>query len=167
VTGTTNAKVSYDIDAVRPGEGIAIDRRTPGRIRVINSNQQYNIANSSIGNIFNNNVVTLSTFTNYLVHQNSGAPIVLEKDLQVFITDYPTYWKKGQTLRLVFDDELVLGNYNLKFYTDYTNRQSLGQYGVQIGVIIADEFTSSDNKPIFDIICMNENTLSFRIDKIR
>jgi hypothetical protein len=167
VTGTTNAKVSYDIDAVRPGEGIAIDRRTPGRIRVVNSNQQYNIANSSIGNIFNNNVVTLSTFTNYLVHQNSGAPIVLEKDLQVFITDYPTYWKKGQTLRLVFDDELVLGNYNLKFYTDYTNRQSLGQYGVQIGVIIADEFTSSDNKPIFDIICMNENTLSFRIDKIR
>ena len=167
VTGTTNAKVSYDIDAVRPGEGIAIDRRTPGRIRVVNSNQQYNIANSSIGNIFNNNVVTLSTFTNYLVHQNSGTPIVLEKDLQVFITDYPTYWKKGQTLRLVFDDELVLGNYNLKFYTDYTNRQSLGQYGVQIGVIAADEFTSSDNKPIFDIICMNENTLSFRIDKIR
>lgn len=167
VTGSTNAIVSYNIDGVRPGEGIAIDRRTPGRIRVVNLNQQYNIANDSITNVFNNNVVTLSNFSNYIVHQNSGTPIVLEKDLQVFITDYPVYWKKGQTMRLVFDDELVLGVYNLKLYTDYINRIGAGQYGVQIGVLSADDFTGSGNRPIFDIVCINDATLSFRIDKIR
>jgi hypothetical protein len=167
VNGTTNATVSYNIDGVRPGEGISIDRRTPGRIRVVNTNQQYNISNSSLTNIFNSPIITLSAFTNYIVHQNSGAPIVLDRDLQVFITDYPVSWKKGQTLRLVFDDELVLGTYNLKFYTDYLNRKSLGQYGVQIGLLISDDFTVSNNKPIFDIVCIDDVALSFRIDKIR
>lgn len=167
VSGSTNAIVSYNIDGVRPGEGISIDRRTPGRIRVVNTAQQYNIAIDSVTNLFNNNVITLSNFTNYFVHQNSGTPIVLARDLQVFITDYPVYWKKGQTLRLVFDDELVLGTFNIKLYTDYINRAGLGQYGVQIGLLSDTDFTPSNNKPIFDIVCMDENTLSFRIDKIR
>lgn len=167
INGTSNVTISYDLDAIRPGDGISVDRRTPNRLKVINTNQQYNISNNSITELFTNNTITLSTFNNYIVHKNAGTPIVLNKDLQVFIADTPIRWKKGQTLRLVFDDELVTNTFNLKIYTDASNLANLGAYGVLIGSVSDDEFLTSDNKPIFDIICLDETLLTFRIDKIR
>ena len=167
INGTSNVTISYDLDAIRPGDGISVDRRTPNRLKVINTNQQYNISNTSITEIFTNNIITLSTFNNYIVHKNAGTPIILNKDLHVFIADAPIRWKKGQTLRLVFDDELVTNTFNLKLYTDASNIANLGAYGVLIGSVSDDEFLTSDNKPIFDIICLDETLLTFRIDKIR
>jgi hypothetical protein len=167
ITGETNVTISYDTDAIRPGVGISIDRRTPNRIRVVNENQNYNISNGSLTNVFSNNVLELSQFTNYFVHQNGGDEIVLIRDLEIFINDSITPWKKGQTLRLVFEDELVPDIYDVKIYTDAMNRTNSGVYGVLISVTNDLDFTPSSNKPIFDIICMDANTLSFRVDKIR
>ena len=42
-----------------------------------------------------------------------------------------------------------------------------GVYGVQIASFNDLDFTPSLNKPIFDIICINDNQLAFRVDKIR
>lgn len=167
ITGQSNVIVSYDTDAVRPGEGITIDRRTPNRIRIINTNQQYNISNSSLTNLFTNNVIELSTFTNYVAHQNGGTEIVLTRDLQIFINDTNTSWKKGQCLRLVFEDELVPDVYDVKIYTDATNKTNNGVYGVNIAILNDLDFTPSSNQPIFDIICLDETLLTFKIDKIR
>lgn len=167
ISGDSNVTISYDLDAIRPGEGIAVDRRTPNRIRVYNTSQNYNISNGSLTNVFTNNILELGAFTNYFVHQNSGAQIVLVKDLQIFINDSISSWKKGQTLRLVFDDELVPSVYDIKLYTDAKNKANLGVYGVQVGIINDLDFTPSLNKPIFDIICLDETLLTFRIDKIR
>lgn len=166
ITGQTNATVSYNIDAVRPGEGISIDRRTPGRIRVINTDQTYNLSNASVTNLFAANVITLGNFSNYVSHQNGGDAIILERDLQIFIDDSQVKWKKGQTLRLVFDDELALGIYNIKIYTDFLNTAGQGQYGVLVGLISEEDFGSS-GKPIFEIICTNDISLQFKVDKIR
>jgi hypothetical protein len=167
ITGDTNVTISYDLDAIRPGEGIGVDRRTPNRIRVYNTAQNYNISNGSLTNVFTNNILELGAFTNYFVHQNGGAQIVLIKDLQIFINDSISSWKKGQTLRLVFDDELIPSVYDIKIYTDALNKANLGTYGVQVGIVNDLEFTPSLNKPIFDIICLDETLLTFRIDKIR
>jgi hypothetical protein len=101
------------------------------------------------------------------VHQNAGSQIVLIKDLQIFINDSVSSWKKGQVLRLVFDDELVPSIYDIKIYTDALNKANSGTYGVGIGVLNELDFTPSLNKPIFDIICLDETLLNFRIDKIR
>jgi hypothetical protein len=100
------------------------------------------------------------------VHQNAGNQIVLSRDLEILINDEKLAWKKGQTLRLVFDDELVLGIYDVKIKTDAANRTNTGQYGKLVAALDNIDFGAS-NKPIFDIICMNEQTLSFRVDKIR
>lgn len=167
ITGDSNVTISYDTDAIRPGPGISIDRRTPNRIRIVNENQGYNISNGSLTNVFSNNVLELGQFTNYFVHQNSGLEIVLIRDLEIFINDSITPWKKGQTLRLVFEDEIVPDIYDVKIYTDALNRTNSGEYGVLIAVANDLDFTPSSNKPIFDIICMNADTLSFRVDKIR
>lgn len=167
INGTENLTISYDIDAVRPGDGITIDRRTPNRITVHNSAQQYNISNSSLTNVFTNNVLPLTTYTNYYVHRNNLIPIVLTKDLELFIDDSFNSWKKGQTFRLVFEDQLVPDVYNLKIYTDALNKTNGGTYGVTISVLSDLDFTPSSNTPIFDIICLDGTSLSFRVDKIR
>jgi len=167
INGDTNVVISYDLDAVRPGEGISIDRRTPNRIRVINSNQQYNLSTGSFTNLFTNNTIELANFTNYFAHQNSGNSIVLTRDLQIFINDSTVSWKKGQTVRIVFEDMIVPGIYDIKFYTDALNVKSLGAYGVAVCIVNEDDFTPSDNTPIFDIICTDTTLLTFRIDKIR
>ena len=167
ITGDTNVSISYDLDAIRPGEGVGIDRITPNRIRIYNTAQNYNISSNSLTNVFSNNILELGAFTNYFVHQNSGAQIVLLKDLQIFINDSVSPWKKGQVLRLVFDDEIIPTVYDIKIYTDALNKKNIGTYAVQVGIVNDLDFTPSLNKPIFDIICLDETLLTFRIDKIR
>ena len=167
ISEDTNVVVSYDTDAIRPGPGIGIDRRTPNRARILNLNQHYNVSDNTLTNVFSNNVIALFPFTNYVVHQNGGNQIVLVRDLQIFIDDTTNRWTKGQTLRLVFDDELVPDVYDVKIYTDAANRANTGAYGVNIGILNDLDFTPSTNTPILDIVCLDENLFTFRIDKIR
>jgi hypothetical protein len=167
ISGESNIVVSYNIDAVRPGDGIRIDRSTPNRIRVINSNQYYNISNNSESNISTNNILTLGTFTNYFVHKTGGIPVILTDDFSIFIDDSTVSWKKGQVLRLVFDDELLPETFDVKIFTDALNKINLGVYGKQISVFTDLDFTPSLNKPIFDIICLDDVAFTFRVDKIR
>jgi hypothetical protein len=167
ISGDSNIVVSYDLNGIRPGEGIFIDRTTPNRVRVVNTNQQYNISNGSLTNIVTGSTLTLGTFTNYFVHQNSGTPTILTSDLSLYIDDTEITWKKGQVLRLVLEDEIIPGIYDLRIYTDALNRNNTGTYGVAIGVFNDLDFTPSLNKPIFDIICLDDTTFTFRVDKIR
>jgi hypothetical protein len=167
VNGTSNITVSYNIDAIKSGEGITLDRKIKNRVKIINSNQTYNISKNSLTNIFNNNVIDLLTFNNYISHTNSGTTIVLTKDLPIYINDLVNSWKKGQSLRLVFDDELHPGLFNIRIYTDYKNLSNLGVYGVSVGILNENDFIDSNYKPIFDIICINDEQLQFKIDKIR
>jgi hypothetical protein len=167
IAGDTNITVSYDLDGIRPGEGIIIDRSTPNRVRIVNTNQQYNISNGSLTNITIGNTLTLSNFTNYFVHQNSGTPIILTSDLTIYIEDNLITWKKGQVLRLVIEDEIIPETFDIKIYTDALNRHNTGVYGVNIGLFNDLDFTPSLNKPIFDIICLDDVNFTFRVDKIR
>lgn len=167
ISGDSNIVVSYDLDGIRPGEGTFIDRTTPNRVRVVNTNQYYNIANGSLTNIVSGNTVTLGTFTNYFVHQNSGVPSILTSDLSFYIDDSTITWKKGQVLRLVIEDEIIPGIFDFKIYTDALNRNNTGTYGVAVGIFNDLDFTPSLNTPIFDIICIDDINFTFRVDKIR
>jgi len=112
-------------------------------------------------------VIALNKFSNYVAHQNNAVPLVLSKDLSIYIDDSKVAWANGQTLRLVFEDPIVPGAFDIKLYTDKSNLMSFGEYGVQIAVFNDIEFTPSNNTPIFDIMCLDINTLSFKVDKIR
>jgi hypothetical protein len=187
INGETNIIVSYDLNGIRPGEGISIDRRTPNRVRVVNTNQMYNIANGSQTNIVTSNTLTLSSFTNYFVHQNSSTPTILSSDLSIYIDDSTISWKKGQVLRLVIEDDILPETFDVKIYTDALNKNNTGIYGVQIALLNDLDFnpelsstntavndlaqlinsTSFINRPIFEIICLDDVNFIFRIDKIR
>lgn len=167
LNGDTNIEISYNSDVIRAGNGVSLDRRTPNRVKVENINQEYNISNDSTRNIFNSNSVQLGNYTNYIRHENSGNPITLTRDLEVFIDDSVSSWKKGQVLRIVFADELEVDIFDLKIKTDSLNKLNTGVFGKTIGILNDLDFSTSNNTPIFDIVCVNAETLEFKIDKIR
>ncbi len=166
LNGQSNLQISYSSDVFRAGGGIFLDRRTPNRVVIENTDQNYNISNSSIVNIFNSNVIELSNFTNYVRHENNTNPITLTRDLEIFIDDSKITWKKGQVLKLVFADELDVDIYDVKIKTDSLNRKNSGVYGITVGILNDLDF-SPNNTPMFEIICVNSDSLQFKIDKIR
>jgi len=171
IAGESNITVSYNTDTIRPGDGISVNRSTPNIIKINNTDQYYNISNNSIANILSSldPTLILGTFTNYFSHYIDGTtPIILNADVKIKIDDSTVSWKKGQVLRLVFDDEVIPQSFNLSIVTDALNVNNTGIYGVQIGGLFTDlDFTPSLNKPIFDIICLDDKAFTFKVDKIR
>jgi len=165
--GDSNIEVTYNTDVLKAGDGMFLDKRTPNRVKLENVNQTYNISNNSIVSIFDNNVIELGKYANYIRHENDDNVIILIRDLEVFIDDSKIPWKKGQTLKLVIEDEINPDVYDIKIKTDAINKVGNGVYGTNIGVLNDLDFTPSGNRPIFEIICINAQTLEFKIDKIR
>ena len=166
ITGDTNIEVSYNTDVLRSGPGIKIDKSISNRVKLTNTNQAYNVSDEQSINLLTANVIQLVNFSNYAYHKNGGNQTVLIRDIQVFIDDTNTSWKKGQSFKIVIDDEIILGAYNIKIYTDAKNITNSGEYGVLIKSFNDTDF-QSDNTPIFEIICLNETSLTFKVDKIR
>lgn len=166
VNGYSNIEISYNADILKAGDGIKLDKKTPNRIKIENLNQQYNLSDDSITNLFESNSILIKKYTNYVRHENDGDTIVLTKDLEIFLDDSEEAWKKNQTLRLVFEDPMVLDVYDIKVKTDANNILGGGEFEKVVTIFNSDDF-GSDSTPIFDIICINSNTLEFKIDKIR
>ena len=166
IEGNTSIQVSYNLDLLRPGPGINLDRSIPNRLKINNVNQEYNIENSSIVDITTNNNIRLGRFTNYVRHENSSLPITLTTDLQLFIDDTDISWSKGQSLDLVINDPIDLGVYNLKIYSDALNRLGTGEFGKNI-INLTDIDFDPINTPIFKITCIDAANFEFRVDKIR
>jgi hypothetical protein len=167
VNGNSNIEISYNTDVLKSGTGINLDKRTSNRVKINNINQAYNISNSPVLNIFENNVIELSEFNNYIRHENNSDPIILIRDFELFIDDSKNTWKKGQSFRIVFHDEFNPDIYNVKIKTDSLNVTNNGVYGKTVGILNDLDFTDSGNTPIFEIVCINPDTLDFKIDKIR
>ena len=176
LNGRTDIKLSYDLDLVKSGNGINVDRSTPNKLILNNTVQNYNIT-EGINYSFNinqtsGNTLVLNEFNNYFKHTNFGLTINLVNDLVIKIDDTNSKWHRGQTLRLVFDDMVVLNGNNILIYTDIKGAYPLSApsgvpYSVLIGGFTQSIFDSSNNKPIFDIVCVDEKNLVFEIDQIR
>jgi len=164
--GNTSIEVSYNLDVIKAGPGITLDKSIPNRLKIINSSQEYNVENNSITNVFTNNNIKLGKFSNYIKHENAGIGITLNKDLDIYIDDTDVAWSKGQSLDLVFGDELDVNIYNVKIHTDALSKIGLGPFGKNI-ITLDDIDFQPDEKPIFKITCVDANLLKFEVDKIR
>jgi hypothetical protein len=168
VEGNSSIQVSYNTDAIQPGPGIATTKRS-GRLRISNTNQLYNITSNSIFNL--NDVINtskkliLDPFTNYKRHENGTLTIALSSDLNLLIDD-TIGWSTGQTLDLVFADPVNLGAFDIKVYTD-ANNVLLAPRNYSKLITILDSTLFTNNLAIFRIICMNNQTMDFRVDKIQ
>lgn len=163
----TSIAVSYNIDAVKSGNGISIDKSVPNRIGVVNTVQNYTLSTSPETNIITLTSISLNNYTNYLRHVNNGNRIVLNNDVEIIIDDSIIKWKKGQVYRIVFQDEIVPNTFSIKLLTNSNN-----DYIGVIDIFSDADFTGNtlfQYRPIFEIICINEDVqnLEFRTDRIR
>jgi hypothetical protein len=180
LTGKVNVNLTYNTDVVRAGDGISIDYSVPNQISVKNKNQEYSTfaiclnTNSyleySVGNgiipgaTADGNRILIGPFSNYF--RNVGATSsTLFDNLTINLDDTNYTWKKGQTLRIVFENDIDLDTYQINIKTDSQNTKGFGNYGVSVGnLTIADLVTT---KPILDIICVDPASYTFYIDVIK
>ena len=180
LTGEVNVQLTYNTDVIQPGPGIIIDQSVPNQVTIENKVQGYYVFNQCLNttghlmygptagdnpfDIDNGNRILVGEFTNYFRNIGATAPDVLGS-ISINLDDTNHKWKQGQTMRIVFADDINLDIHTINIKTDAQNTKSLGNYGVLVGSLtVADLVTT---KPIIEIICVNESTYSFYIDVVK
>jgi len=174
INNQTSVEISYNLDLLKQGNGVTLDRTTPNEVKVNNINQDFNVGgDQGLGILTQNgdNEITLLPFSNYFKHVNGGTSLTLNGDLSIKIKDNPTTWKVGQRFRLAFGDKVYPGNYIINVLTD-----SLGKYPISNPVGVAyskvvislneEIFAKHEYEPVFDIVCVDDQNLKFQVDVI-
>ncbi len=170
----TSVEVSYNLDLVKQGNGINVDRSIPNQLFINNINQDFNIGdNSGRGTLSQNgqNIISLLEFSNYYKHVNNGNPLTLTGDMSIRLDDAKVQWKNGQRFRFSFGDEIYPGNFLIKILTN-----ALGAYPISnpsgasysTVIISLDDATmaSSGYLPVLDIVCIDDKNLKFQVDLV-
>ncbi len=174
INGQTSVEISYNLDLVKQGPGIIVDRSVPNQLIIANDNQDYNIGvqgGTVTLSTTSNNVIELRPYGNYAKHVNNGIPITLTSDLTVRINDTNIKWRRGQIYRFSFGDQIYPGDYNVSFLTDATGSYPITApsgvpYGTLIVSVTEGEFAAQDYMPVIDIVCINSENLTFQVDMI-
>ncbi len=186
IDGTVPTSVQYNIDVIKNGDGILLDKTVKDKIKIINNVNGYEIvdifnydtANSSYLNWnvidkidslnpFNPAVASttsmwarLKTYTNRIsVHLNSSN--ALTGNINIYIDDSTVSWKKGQVTKIAFNSILELGSYTCKIYTNKTD---------SLGWNLVGSFGASSmitKKPYVELICTDEQNKTFELDILR
>jgi hypothetical protein len=174
INNETSIEVSYNLNLIKQGLGIIVDRSIPNQLIISNDNQDYNIGTD--GGVVtlsttSNNVIALKPYGNYTKHVNNGTPITLTSDLTIRINDTDQKWRRGQVYRFSFGDQIYPGDYNVTFLTDATGSYPVSSpsgvpYGNLIIALNKTEFESKDYLPVIDIICTDSENLTFQVDMI-
>lgn len=165
----TSIEVAYNIDAVKPGSGIQVDRDVPNVVTINNTVQGMSIPRQLPyqGNVSSGAQLQLQPYSNYFRHFSSGQLVSATGDILLDIDDQHLSWSRGQTMRLSFEDPIDMGPYNLIVRTDSQGQKGQGPYGVVVMIAGAAEFDPSNDRPVFDITCVDEQSYTFIVDQIR
>lgn len=177
MSGTTSLQISYNTDAFLPGYGMILDKTVASKITFASNIQAY----SDLTEIdFSSNVAgekkaavgIAGTQIRHLRVNNSGNPIpwTMERDLTLYLDDSLNVWKKGQSLKIICDSQIIPGPYSINIKTDSQNiTNGLAPYSVLIAKLTASDFATTygrTGKPIIEIVCKDPKTLTFFVDKI-
>jgi hypothetical protein len=195
VSGNLPINLTFNTDAILPGDGIILDKSINNRLKIVNRNQGYSnfaicknafslnnpkrtlltVANNGINlnDLEKNNILVLGQFSNYFRQLNEGHTNfdlnlnteIFNDDLYINIDDSNHSWKKGQLFRIVFQDNIDVNGKSISIYSDAKNKLGQGSFGKNIGTIIPSDLIST--KPIIDIVCTDEILYTFNIDITR
>lgn len=176
----TSVEMSYNLDILVPGQGIFLDKSSAGSVKVVNTNQMFNLGTQPLVSILtdfaanpsNYSYVTkLLDFTNYLkiTDGTPNNPYIVDRDVIIYIDDSTKAWQKGQVMRLSFVNGIDLDNTNGKFnfiiYSDALDKLNTGfPYSAEIGFVSFLEFEKKDNSPIIELVCLDPATYTFAVD---
>lgn len=174
INNETSVEISYNLNLIKQGQGIIVDRSVPNQLTISNNNQDYHVGPQKGTVTLQNtspNTIPLLTFGNYYKHVNNGVPITLTSDLVIRIDDSVVNWKLGQVMRFSFGDQIIPGNFNVNFLTNAQGRYPLSNptqvpYSSLILSLTNTEFVAYDYKPVIDIVCVDPENLIFQVDEI-
>ena len=174
INGETSVEISYNLNLVKQGPGIIVDRSIPNELIIINDSQDYNIGNDEgvvTLSTTSSNVINLRPYGNYTKHINNGIPITLNSDLVIRLKDTDVQWRRGQVYRFSFGDQIIPGDYSVTFLTNSTGLYPLSSpsrvpYSTVITSLVDSQFAAQDYKPVIDIVCINSENLTFQVDMI-
>ena len=174
INNQTSVEVSYNLDLLKQGPGVLLDRSTPNQVTVVNSSQDFNMLDTlGVGTFTQNgdNIINLLDFSNYYKHVNNSNPLTLTGDLTIRINDGTINWKNGQRFRLSFGDKIYPGNYIIKILTNALGKYPIANpssspYSTIIVSLTEDIFAVHSYEPVFDIVCIDESNLKFQVDVI-
>ncbi|MCK9574568.1 MAG: hypothetical protein WC979_01540 [Candidatus Pacearchaeota archaeon] len=176
----TSVQMSYNLDSIKQGAGINIDRSTGSYVTIANTRQGFNIGAKpviQIGTDFTmlaklyKYIHPLVTFDNYIRISDGtyGTPLLIDRDIYMYADDTNNKWEVGQKLRISFENGLNMdnenGTFNLFIYTDALDKLNTGyKYNTQAAIITYDQFTIRNNKPVIELICIDADNLKFVTD---
>jgi hypothetical protein len=169
----TSVEISYDLDLVKQGSGIIVDRSVPNQLSVINAVQDFNISNTqSKGTLTQSglNEIPLINYSNYFKHVNNSTPLTLTGDLTIRLKDSSNArWKIGQRFRISFGDQVYPNGFIINIITNAEGIYPLSNpSGVSYSTLIVSlddsSFSGYDYMPVFEIVCIDENNLKFQVD---
>jgi hypothetical protein len=174
INNETSVEVSYNLDLIKQGNGVLVDRSIPNQITITNNNEDYNIGNNlGVVTLQNSapNLVPLRSFGNYVKHVNNGTPISLTSDLVIRIDDSAMNWKRGQSFKFGFGDQVFPGDFNITFLTNAVGKYPINNpsgvaYSRLIISLVDSDISSYDYMPIIEIVCIDEENLTFQVDII-
>jgi hypothetical protein len=179
ISGSIPAEIQYNTDVLAPGNGVKIDKSNPTKIKIVNDNNgyvlndifKYDINGGTTGDLINlanpfNMSLSASTgiitrvkpFENLIrINTNSDA---LTGDLNIYLDDSISPWKKGQTIKFSFKNMLpTLGTYRINIYTDKNNGWILKAFLETSNIL--------SQKPYAELICVDEINKAFELEIIR
>ena len=169
----TSVEISYDLNLVKQGPGIIVDRSIPNQLSVINAVQDFNISDTqSKGTLTQSglNEIPLVSYSNYFKHVNNGVPLTLTGDLTIRLKDSSNArWKSGQRFRISFGDQVYPVGFIINILTNADGLYPLSNpSGVSYSTLIISlddsSFSGYDYMPVFEIVCIDEKSLKFQVD---
>lgn len=184
----TSVEMSYNIDVIRSGRGIEVDRSQTGVVRINKLGSSYTLSKPTL--TFSELLVNGSG--NYLYHNHAlsegsnylklfGSDSTLRTDtvtlqggqrLIIFVDDTSVKWVKGQSVKIVLEHEyqfLETLDKAISVYTDATNKKgsSDGPYSVEMGYLSGLDVKNSSYRPVLELTCLDPEALSFTLDILR
>jgi len=171
INGKVPSKLAIDIDLLKTGDGINLDKSDGKSIKISTTSKNFNLADKCIYSVKNDFIVNekdyscqikLRTGVNYLRLEE---PILWlpNKNISLYIIDDNVRWTKGQTFRIYPKQEYLMKNQygSFNFYI-YTGKNLPAWKG--ISTITSFEFSQHNNRPIIEIICVDDVKMDFIID---
>ena len=167
-------EISYNLDVIKQGIGILVDKTIENEVTISNDTQNYTIGKDKgvvTLSTTSNNILPLLPFGNYYKHVNNGSPLSLSQDLTIRIDDTNFQWKRGQTFRFSFGDEVYPNDFVVTFLTNAVGRYPLSSptnvpYSKTILVLDKTDFATWANIPVIDIVCVDPENLVFQVDAV-
>ena len=166
--------MSYNLNTINQGLGIGVDRSVENLVTINNTSQDFNIGQNKGYGILTQtgqNVIELLNFSNYFKHINNGIDVNLTGDMTIRLDDTKVKWKNGQRFRISFGDKVYPQSSIITIVTDSQGLYPLsspsgGIYSTTIIVLDDTIFSEWGYKPVFDIVCIDDQNLIFQVDAI-